>query len=51
MPRTSLLLPASLLLSCAPVGLDTGAAAPPAGAPCSPDLATRPRRPVTTAGR
>jgi hypothetical protein len=30
MPRTSLLLPASLLLSCAPAGLDTGPAAPEA---------------------
>jgi hypothetical protein len=29
MPRTSLLVPTSLLLSCAPAGLDSGAAAPP----------------------
>ena len=30
MPRAPLLLPTSLLLSCAPAALDTGAAAPPA---------------------
>jgi hypothetical protein len=38
MPRTHLLLPASLLLSCAPAGLDSGAAAP-AAAPEAPSEA------------